>query len=159
MIRTSLLTLLAVFSFGSFGVAGEDKVPIETVPIANDDFETHFRIDGWILQINTGIANSALGLSKNVFIGFDDILSDMDWVVPVGFDVRYKRIGFLPDLVALKMSGGGTTPGPFDDIGYRVSERFSVSAGYRYLSYELGEGATDLDLTASGPQITLNWKF
>ena len=242
--------------------AGEDKIPLDEVPVIVDDFEADFRIDGWIVQIDVGLESLATGLSSSVFIGFDDIISNLDWIVPLGADLRYKRVGFLPDLVALKMSGGGTSPGPFfdkasydlklgilglpaylrlidqpktkfdliggarylwidfdigleggsvgdafgaasagteakiwdgivgmrvqheftdklfcsvygdvgtgdsdltyqilADVGYRFNDRFSLSAGYRYLHYDLGDADSNVELTGSGPQVTLNWKF
>ena len=262
VIVSLLVSLIApgMLVAGDYQIAGEDKVPLEAA--AAPDFETHFWIDGWIVQLNVGIANSAAGLSKSVFIGFDDIISNMDWIVPLGADFRYKRIGFMPDLVALKMSGGGATPGPFYDranvdiklgvlnlpayfrlidepnttldvlagarllwvdmdigltggplgdtlgaasagtdadiwdgivglrleqnlsdklfcsfygdvgtgtsdltwqilagIGYRFTENFSVNTGYRYLDYDLSDENANIDLTASGIQLTFDWKF
>tara|TARA_R110000850_G_scaffold60079_7_gene138180 strand:- start:4393 stop:5184 length:792 start_codon:yes stop_codon:yes gene_type:complete len=263
MNRSNIVLFAALICLHSPGLAGDAKSPIEPTPIIDDGLYSDFRFDGWIPQIYVGFTNSALGIDQNVFIGYDDIISNLDWAVPLGFDFRLDRIGFLPDILALKMSGGSATPqgtlfsqldyslkmgvfnmpayyrvvdqenltvdvlggvrfltidldvgltggplgtalGPVSagtnarildgiggiriqqnisdklfyslygdvgagdskltwqvmgDLGYRVRDDFSVSLGYRYLTYSESTVASAVDLTASGPQITLNWEF
>lgn len=253
----SLRIALYVFGVCSVAIAGNDKALV-----LEKDFEADFRIDNWILQSQIGYTNEEIGLAQSAFLSFGTILNNVDWVVPLGADIRYKRFGFMPDLVAAKLSGGGPTPGPlfdqadlnltmavlnlaayyrvidqpnlrFDviggarylslevnvalsggplghtlgtvsagtdakvwngiagmrieqdlnerlfysiygdigsgdtdltwqiwaDLGYRLSERMSVSTGYRYLGYSEVNGNRAVDLSASGPICVFNWKF
>ncbi len=118
--RSILFSILATGAFVSTAIAGDDLIHLDAKkafeePAPAPDFESNIWLDGWVLQLNVGIEESALGLSKSLFIGFDDIISNIDWLVPLGADFRYKRFGIMPDLVAMKISGGGTTPGPFFD--------------------------------------------
>jgi hypothetical protein len=39
------------------------------------------------------------------------------------------------------------------NLGYALNDRTIIFAGYRHLAYEFSSGRTDLDLSASGPQI------
>lgn len=262
MNRFALTSILVVFASLSIGFSGEyqfeglDKNIVEMAP--ESDFEASFRVDGWLPQINTGIEVPALGISNSLFIGLDDILRNVDWLVPVGADFRYKRLGFMPDLIAMKLSGGGVRPGrlftqgSYDmkmavlnlpvyyrvvdqpgttvdvlagarflwldldigllgprgvvrragtdlaewdgivglrlehdlneklfysmygdvgagdsdltyqilaGIGYRFSDKLSVTTGYRYLHYDMGSANADIGMTTSGVQLTTEWKF
>ena len=263
MIRTPLIALLSAFSLTFTGIAGEEMMPaaepgMETAPVADDDFEFTLGLDIWILQVNLGITNSSIGLDHNIFLGFDDIISNMDWYIPLGADLRYGRFGILPEVQATKLSGAATTPGPLFDtadveltmaiwnlpvyyrvvdqsnlsldvlagarylyvdtdvslrggvggaaesestsrawdgivglrlqqqiaeklfysvygdigtgdsdltwqvlatLGYNITDSFSILAGYRYATWELSDGASDVNLTASGPVIHFTWTF
>lgn len=266
MRQTTLFTLALSLLFTTVGLSGdynfdwEDKAPLEAS--AESELEKTFRTDGWIVQLNVGLTQTALGLTDDMFIGFGDIISNVDWIAPLGMDLRYKRFGFDTDIVAMKLSGGSTRPGPFfsragydlklgvfgflgyyrlvdqpstkldlmggarllwvdldinlsggplgtaigpasagtsienwdglvalrfeqdlsekifcsvygdvgtgasdltwqvlGSVGYRHSESLTSSLGYRYLNYDISSGATDLGLSASGVQITINKKF
>lgn len=138
-------------------------------PAEKKDWSAELRIDGWLPQMNVGISDTSAGLNKNVFLSLGDILSHLDWLVPVGGDFRYKRFGFMPDLYAAKLSGSGASPGGtalsggvplysgtnldmtmvvLNLVGYcRIVDRESLTidilGGARYLS-------VDQDLTLSG---------
>lgn len=149
MFRSSLFALCALGACAT-AFSGDEKAPI-----AEKNFEADFRIDGWMLQSQIGYTNEALGLSQSAFLSFGEILSNVDWMVPLGADIRYKRLGFMPDLVAAKLSGGGATPGPLFERAdlnltmailnlaayYRIIDqpdlRFDLVGGARYLSVEL----------------------
>lgn len=111
---------LAVFAFACLvpgnAPAGEEVETVSKNPVPGESpWESSLRLDGWIVDMNIGLEQTTLGLSKSVFIGFDDIITNLDWIVPIGADVRYQQFGFMPDLVAMKISGGQTAPGPFYD--------------------------------------------
>ena len=260
----SLLAMIASVCLISSGVkAGEEAVaPAKNSVTAESPWESSLQVDGWLVDMNIGLEHTASGLSTSVFLGIDDILNNLDWIVPISGDFRYKQIGFMPSLVALKISGGQTSPGPLynranielqmgvldlpfyyrivdqpktsldvlagarllwmdldvkltggplgaaagpasagtdvtiwdgivglrlehnfneklycslygdvgtgtsdltwqflGSIGYRVTENVSMITGYRYLGYELGDDDADVDITAKGIQVSLNWEF
>lgn len=254
---------LTLFGAVSLSFAGEPEPQVPVVTYTDySDIDASFRIEGFALQVYVGYTNSTLGLSQNAFLGLGDILSNVDWMIPIGADFRKGKLGFLPTIVAMKLSGATTTPfngfdradvgmtmamfnlpvyyrvvdrddlsvdvlagvryltvdldvglsggvlgsalGPVSggtnarvlngivglrvqqdltdsffysvygdigtgdsdltweviaDLGYRVSETFSASLGYRYLTFSQSSGANAVDLTASGPQLTLTWGF
>jgi len=124
---------LAVIAFAcfvpSYATAGEEAAAMSKNPVTEESpWESNLRFDGWLVDMNIDLEQTATGISKNVFIGIDDILNNLDWIVPIGADIRYKQIGFMPSLVALKMSGGQTSPGPF----------------FNRANYELQMGVLDL---------------
>jgi len=82
---------------------------VETAVI-DDGFEFDFKFNGWLAQLNTNVSNSRIGYEDNIFIGLGDILGNLDWMLPVGADLRKGRVGFLPDIVAMKLSGASPTP-------------------------------------------------
>jgi len=45
------------------------------------------------------------------------------------------------------------------NLGYQLSDSATLLAGYRHLAYDLGDGKTDIDLTFSGPQLGVMFKF
>ncbi len=119
-ISRPLTTGLALFAFACLvpgtAAAGEEVAAVSNTPVTGESpWESRLHLDTWFVDMEIGLEQTALGLSKNVFIGFDDIITNLDWIVPIGADVRYQRFGFMPDLVAMKISGGQTAPGPFYD--------------------------------------------
>ena len=164
MLRISLLPLLMVASMatghsGDYEFAGEEKVPLETVPVS--DWHNEFAANAWITQVNIRFADESLGISNNVFLGFDTIIKNLDWIVPLTFDMRYKQFGFMPDIFAAKLSGAGATPGPlFDRMDVSLKQVMLTLPAYVRLvdeercSFDLVGGARYLyqntDLTLSG---------
>jgi hypothetical protein len=166
---------LAVIAFAcfvpSYATAGEEAAAMSKNPVTEESpWESNLRFDGWLVDIDVGLENTAAGLSKSIFIGFDDIINNLDWIVPIGGDFRYKRFGFMPDLVAVKMSGGQTAPGPFFNranidlelgilglpLYYRLIDQpktsLDILAGARFIWIDLDIGLSGGPLgTATGP--------
>ena len=119
MIRRFFLLPLLSLAFLTPGLAGdfvyedEAKVPVETTPLPPDDWYFSGQINGWLPQMSMRFTDEALGINNNIFVGFDDIINNLNWIVEMGVDVRYKRFGFMPDITAAEISGAGYTPGPF----------------------------------------------
>lgn len=129
------------------------------------DFDAYF--DAWIVQMSVNVNPLALGFEQNIFLSTGDIISHLDWIVPLGADIRYKRFGFLPNVTGLKISGDGETPGAlFSDLEvgmtmwvvnlpvyYRVIDQPGLSvdllAGARLLS-------VDMDLELTGGPVGVN---
>jgi len=105
IVLTALATIPAQAGQPSAGKSVAAPVP------EKKDWSAELRIDGWMPQMNVGISREPTGLNKNIFLSLGDILSHVDWIVPVGGDIRYKRFGFMPDLYAARLSGSGRNPG------------------------------------------------
>jgi len=108
-LATIVLTALATIP-AQAGQPSAGKSVAAPVP-EKKDWSAELRIDGWMPQMNVGLTRDSTGLNKNIFLSLGDILSHVDWIVPVGGDIRYKRFGFMPDLYAAKLSGSGRNPG------------------------------------------------
>ena len=160
MKRLFLLSSLASFAFASPGVAGdyvfedEAKVPVEVAPLPPEDWYLSGQINGWLPQMSMRFTDEALGINNNVFVGLDDILNNLNWIIELGMEVRYKRFGFMPDIVAAELSGANYTPGPLFrqaeitatmvnlnlPVYYRLVDKegysFDFVGGARYLSQD-----------------------
>ncbi len=168
MLRTYLTPLACALALSHTCIAGETSqllssksVMPEIVEEVQDPWDIDAWIDGFILQLSVNVSQKTLGFEQSVFLGFDDIISNVDWLVPFGADIRYKRFGFMPDFVGLKMSGGSATPGPlYEDLDVSIKMWvLNLAAYYRLIekpSYSLDVigGArnlyVDLDLAFSG---------
>ena len=269
MIRNLASILACSFALVTAGHAGESAPPLsskavmpELDEIVESDWSFQTQFDAWIVQMSVNVNPLALGFEQNIFLSTKDIVSNLDWLVPVGADLRYKRLGFLPNVTGLKISGDGETPGAlysdlevgmtmwvanlpvyyraidkpgytldllagarllsvdidldysggpvgnnrgrlsanagtdnwdaiagfrvqgelndrvfysvYGDIGagesdltwqvlaglgYRVNDRLSALLAYRYLYYEGGDEVKAVDVTGSGPQLSLTWDF
>ena len=168
MIRNSLTILACSFALAATSNAGETPPPLsskavmpELDEIVESDWNFDARLDAWLVQMSVGVQQKTLGFEQNIFLSFDDVISNLDWIIPVGTDIRYKRFGFMPEVTGLKLSGNGETPAALYsnlEIGmtmwvinlpvyYRVIEKPGYSldflAGARYFS-------ADIDLDFSG---------
>jgi len=128
MLRTYVTPLACALALSHTCIAGETSqllssksVMPEIVEEVQDPWDVDAWIDGWILQMSIRVHQKSLGFDQNIFLGFDDIISNVDWLVPFGADIRYGRLGFMPDFVGLKMSGGSQTPAQlFDKLSVGV---------------------------------------
>ncbi|MGI9241632.1 MAG: outer membrane protein [Verrucomicrobiales bacterium] len=269
MLRSYLTPLAFAVALSQTSLAGETSQLLSSKAVMppieetiEDPWDVDAWLDGWLLQLSVNVHQKSIGFDQKIFLGFDDIISNIDWMIPFGGDIRYGRFGFMPDFVGLKMSGASQTPaqlfkeldvglklwalnlvgyyrvvdqpdfsldilggarnlyvrtnlaftggpvgnnrgnlrakstskiwdgvvgarveGDFTDrifysvygdvgagdseltwqvlasLGYQVSENFSAALGYRYLHYDAENAATAVDVTGSGPQITLKWDF
>ena len=86
------------------------------------------------------------------------------WLDPLlGVDVAYRvgRDWRLTALVTLANIGSGDTLSveTFAGVGYRVNDRFSATAGYRYLREEYADEGFSLDATFSGFMVGAGFHF
>lgn len=171
MIRHLIPTAVLALSLVQASRAGEtspllsSKSPlpelVEVVEVVEDPWDVDAWIDGWIIQLAVEINQETLGFDHSLFLGFDDIISNLDWIAPVGADIRYGRFGFMPDFVGMKLSGGSGTPGPlYDDLDIGLKMWILNLVGYYRViekpnySLDIVGGArnlfVDLDLAFSG---------
>ena len=137
MIRNFCSVLICACAFTSVGVAGQPApmysskaVMPEMEPIENP-WDVDAWTNVWIVQMSVRVQESSLGIDQHLFLGFDDIISNLDWIIPIGADFRYGRFGFLPNIDALKLSGSSQTPGPlFDDLSVGMKMWLVNLAGY-----------------------------
>ncbi|MEM7146398.1 MAG: hypothetical protein AAF591_14785 [Verrucomicrobiota bacterium] len=186
-IVVAVVLLVAIWATGPV-LAGEMISPVAKAPVAapvevESDWDVDVWLDGWLTQASMRIQGSGpLMASPRIFLSFGDLIQNLDWIVPIGADIRYKRIGFIPDLYAAKISGGGSTPeGSLftrASVGMKLSilnlagyyrlldeERFSVDviggARYLYLRQELalsgGRGGAIVGGTASSETTSKVW--
>jgi hypothetical protein len=96
------------------------------------------QLNGWLPQVNLEFADESLGISNNVFLGLDDILKNLDWTVQMSGDIRFGRFGFMPDVFAAKLSGGGDTRGPlFDQVSVQMTQTVvTAPIYYRFIDRE-----------------------
>ncbi|MEM8954284.1 MAG: hypothetical protein AAGD22_09055 [Verrucomicrobiota bacterium] len=183
----AIALVLSFFWMGK-GMAGEMISPVSKVPVGppaelESDWDVDFWLDGWMTQASMRIQGSGpLGASPRIFLSFGDLLKNLDWIVPIGADIRFKRIGFIPDLYAAKITGSGSRPegSLFSraDVGMKLSilnlagyyrlldgEQFSLDviggARYLYLRQELalsgGRGGALVGGTASSETTSKVW--
>jgi opacity protein-like surface antigen len=97
----------------------------------DDPWDVDAWYDAWIVQLSVRVQEPSLGVDQHIFLGTDDIVSNLDWMIPFAADLRYKRFGFMPDILGLKLSGSNQTPGPlFDDVAVGLKMWVVNLAGY-----------------------------
>lgn len=97
------------------------------------------------------------GRNRNLFESGDVDLWDALAVVRFGYQFSPKwAFRFYGDIGA---GDSDLTWQVFGTLAYAVTENTYATLGYRYLDYELGSGPVDADISISGPQLGLIFRF
>lgn len=161
-----LIALIALTASAHAGTPAPEATIQPTIP-APDEWEIRVGLPGWISGIEGDVG--VFGAVSAIDVPFDDIVSNLDMVAALNFEVRKGRWGLLTSLAYLELSGAAGTPGRLINnvtlemqqlmldaaISYALVDgencRVELLGGARYNHIDLG-----LNITSALPALNRN---
>ncbi len=131
--RIAILIMLATAAASPLLMAGSvESVPVQQQP-AEDLWSFDLTVYGWATAIDGTI--SAGGRSADVDIAFEDVLKHLDMTFMASAELRYKRWGFMGDLIYARLHDDIAPPAGL--VFSSTHEVFKETIGTFALSYRV----------------------
>lgn len=133
---TTSATVLIMVLFPATQVAAQD----EDLQVGKAVDEWRFNVTPYVWMAGMDGNTTVKGFESEVDVGFDDIVDVLDMGFLGHFEATKGRLTIMSDLVYLKVSEDGDTPGPIiSDIDVEM-ESLVLEVGGAYLAHETESG-------------------